>query len=212
MKGWKRRWRRRSGPSFKPARLIAGLGNPGSAYAGTRHNLGFVVCDRLAKQGTGRWRPARFRAEVWQGHIDGLAIALVKPQTFVNESGPPILAALHTFGLNASNLIVVHDDLDLAFARIRVRPGGASGGHNGMRSIIRTLGTDAVARVKIGLGRPPSGMDPADYVLQPFTPSERPTAAAAVEGATDAVRTLLKTDVNSTMQQFNQPDGASRPA
>lgn len=212
MKRWMRRWRGRSGPSFRPARLIVGLGNPGSAYADTRHNLGFAVCDRLAALGSGRWRPARFRADVWTGRIDGLAVVLVKPHTFVNESGPAVLAALRTFGLEASDLIVVHDDLDLAFARIRVRPGGGSGGHNGMRSIIRSLGTDAVARVKIGLGRPAAGIDPADYVLGRFAPAERRSVNAAVERAADAVRGILTTDVDSTMQQFNQPDGAQRPA
>lgn len=207
-----RRWRRRSGPSFRPTRLIVGLGNPGDAYAETRHNLGFWVCDRLAANGTGRWRPARFRAEVWTGQLDGLAVALLKPQTFVNESGPAVQAALRAFGLEPPGLIVVHDDLDLAFARIRVRPGGGSGGHNGMRSIIRSLGTDDVVRVKIGLGRPPEGVNPADYVLCRFTPAERQVANAAMDRAVDAVRTLLTTDMDSTMQQFNQPDGAQRPA
>ena len=207
-----RRWRRQTGPSFTPRRLIVGLGNPGNAYAGTRHNIGFLVCDRLAEQGAGRWRPARFRAEVWKGHLDGPAVALLKPQTFVNESGPAVQAALQSFGLQASELIVVHDDLDLAFARIRVRSAGGSGGHNGMRSIIRTLGTDAVARVKIGLGRPPAGMDPADYVLGRFDPADRASVSAAVDRAADAVRMLLTTDANSTMQQFNQPDGAPRTA
>lgn len=212
MKRWMRRWRRRSSPSFRPCRLIVGLGNPGPAYAGTRHNLGFLVCDRLAALGTGRWRAARYRAEIWTGQIDGLAVALLKPQTFVNESGPAVRAALQAFGLDPSYLIVVHDDLDLAFARIRVRPEGGSGGHNGMRSIIRTLRTDQVPRVKIGLGRPPAGIDPADHVLGRFTPAERRDAHAAVERATDAVRTLITGDVDSTMQQFNQPDGAHRPA
>lgn len=212
MKRWMRRWRRQPRPSFRPGGLVVGLGNPGTSYADTRHNLGFAVCDRLAAQGSGRWRAARYRAEVWTGQIDGLAVALLKPQTFVNESGPAVRAALQTFGLDPSGLIVVHDDLDLAFARIRVRPEGGSGGHNGMRSIIRTLGTDQVARVKIGLGRPPAGVDPADYVLGRITAAERPDAEAAVERAAAAVRTLLTTDVNSTMQQFNQPDGAHRPA
>jgi len=192
--------------------LIVGLGNPGDAFAATRHNLGFEVCDRLAANGTGRWRPARFRAEIWTGQLDGMAVALLKPQTFVNESGPAVQAALRTFALDPSGLVVVHDDLDLAFARIRVRPGGGSGGHNGMRSIIRSLGTDAVVRVKIGLGRPPEGVDPADYVLSRFAPAERRVADDSVARAADAVRTLLKADVDSTMQQFNQPDGAHRPA
>ncbi len=207
-----RHWHRRSGPSFRPARLIVGLGNPGPAYAGTRHNLGFVVCDRLAARGKGRWRSARFRAEVWTGQLDGLAVALLKPQTFVNESGLAVHAALRTYDLDPSGLIVVHDDLDLAFARIRVRPGGGSGGHNGMRSIIRTLGTDGVVRVKIGLGRPPADIDPADYVLGRFEPAERDPADQAVERAVRAVRALMTSNLESTMQQFNQPDGAHRPA
>jgi PTH1 family peptidyl-tRNA hydrolase len=208
MKRWMRGWRRRSGPSFRPTSLIVGLGNPGRAYEGTRHNLGFVVCERLAATGTGHWRPARYRAEVWTGQLDGLAIALLKPQTFVNESGPAVQAALKTFGVDPSSLIVVHDDLDLAFARIRVRPGGGSGGHNGMRSIIRSLGTDAVIRVKIGLGRPPAGVDPADYVLAPFDSTERRDANVATDRAVDAVRALLTGNLDSAMQKFNATDGA----
>lgn len=207
-----RRWRRRSGPSFRPARVVVGLGNPGSIYVDTRHNLGFQVCDRLAAQSPVRWRATRYRAEIWTGRIEGLPVCLLKPQTFVNESGSAVQAALRTYGLDPSTLILVHDDLDLAFARIRVRPGGGSGGHNGMRSIIRTLGADQLVRVKIGLGRPPAGVDPADYVLSRFTPSERDDANEAVERAAAAVRALLTTDLDSTMQQFNQSDGAQRPA
>ena len=207
-----RRWRRRSGPSFRPARLIVGLGNPGAAYVGTRHNLGFLVCDRLAEPGPVRWRAARYRAEIWTGQIDALPVCLLKPQTFVNESGSAVQAALRTFGLDPSRLILVHDDLDLAFARIRIRPAGGSGGHNGMRSVIRTLGTDQFVRVKIGLGRPPAVVDPADYVLSRFAPAERDDANRAVERAAAAIRALLTTDLDSAMQQFNQPDGAQRPA
>lgn len=207
-----RRWRPRSGPSFRPERVIAGLGNPGAGYVGTRHNVGFLVCDRLAAPGRARWRAARYRAEVWTGQIEGLPVCLLKPQTFVNESGSAVQAALRTFGLDPSCLILVHDDLDLAFARIRIRPAGGSGGHNGMRSIIRTLGTDQFVRVKIGLGRPPPAVDPADYVLSPFAPSERDDANRAVERAAAAIRALLTTDLDSTMQQFNQPNGTHRPA
>ena len=212
MKRWVRRWRRRSGPSFRPARLVVGLGNPGSTYVDTRHNLGFQVCDRLAAQSRVRWRAARYRAEIWSGQIEGVPVCLLKPQTFVNESGSAVQAALRTFGLDPSTLILVHDDLDLAFARIRVRPAGGSGGHNGMRSIIRSLGTDQLVRVKIGLGRPPAGVDPADFVLSSFTAAERADANQAVERAAAAVRALLTTDLDSTMQQFNQSDGAHRPA
>ncbi|MYA59547.1 MAG: aminoacyl-tRNA hydrolase [Chloroflexi bacterium] len=206
------RWRRRSGPAFRPSRLIVGLGNPGAAYVGTRHNVGFLVCDRLAAQDPVRWRATRYRAEIWTGQIEAMPVCLLKPQTFVNESGSAVQAALRTFGLDPSTLILVHDDLDLAFARIRVRPAGGSGGHNGMRSIIRTLGTDRLARVKIGLGRPPAGVDPADFVLSGFALSERDDADQAVERAAAAVRALLTTDLDSTMQQFNQSNGAQRPA
>ncbi|MCY3749558.1 MAG: aminoacyl-tRNA hydrolase [Chloroflexi bacterium] len=212
MKRWMRRWRRRSGPSFRPARLIVGLGNPGADYLGTRHNLGFLVCDRLAAQGPAHWRAARYRAEIWTGQIEDLPVCLLKPQTFVNDSGSAVQAALRTFGLEPSTLILVHDDLDLDFARIRIRPAGGSGGHNGLRSIIRTLGTDQLVRVKIGLGRPPAGVDPADFVLSRFAPAERDDANQAVGHAAAAVRALLTTDLDSTMQQFNRLNGAHRPA
>ncbi len=213
-----RRWRRGADVSFAPARLVVGLGNPGRRYAGTRHNLGFEVCDLLARENRGRWDAARFRAEVWQGTVAERAVALVKPQTFVNESGSAVQAALAAYALHPADLVVVYDDIDLAFGRVRVRASGGAGGHNGMRSILAALGSDEIPRVKIGVGRPPESQAPADYVLQRFAPHERAGVDAALHRGAAAVRALIATDVSTAMQQCNQApqadriDGAQRPA
>ena len=190
--------------------VVAGLGNPGPRYADTRHNVGFKVCDRLSLRGSGHWELTRFHAELWTGEIEGLSACLVKPQTFVNASGDAVKAVLSAYHLDPSQIIVVHDDIDLEFARIRVRPKGTAGGHNGMQSIIAALHTDTVTRVKIGVGRPPVGIDPATYVLEQFLPYEIREIESALGRAESAVRMLLTSGVESTMQHFNQSDVSNR--
>ena len=189
--------------------LIVGLGNPGPEYARTRHNAGFEVCDRLAEQGRD-WRRTR-GADAWQGAVADVEVTLLKPRVYVNASGPAVHRALRSAGLAPDRLIVVHDDLDLAFGRVRVRNGGSSGGHRGVESILQALGGAEFLRVKIGIGRPPPNMDPAEYVLQRFAASERGTIEEALSHAADAVRALLTRPVAEVMQEVNQRNAAIRP-
>ena len=190
--------------------LIVGLGNPGSQYAQTRHNVGFDVCDRLILGSDNNWRRNRGTLE-WRGMIAGVGAVLLKPQKFVNGSGPAVRRALQATGLNADQLILIHDDLDLAFARVRVRKGGSAGGHRGVESVLDALGQTSFVRVKVGLGRPPAGMDPADYVLGRFTASEHDSANDALDRAACAVQALVARPLNAVLQEVNQRDAAVRP-
>ncbi len=205
---WLRRFRRdstKTGPAF----VIVGLGNPGPEYAGTRHNAGFDVCDRLADRRRD-WRRTR-GALTWHGEVAGVTVTLLKPRTYVNASGPAVGRALNSAGLAADRLIVVQDDLDLAFARVRLRHGGSSGGHRGIESILQAVGGAEFLRVKIGIGRPPGEMDPAAYVLQPFAASEREAIDEAFDRAADAVRALLTRSPGDVMQEVNQQHATVRP-
>lgn len=205
---WLRRFRRDS-TTFGPDYLIVGLGNPGPEYARTRHNAGFDVCDRLADRRRD-WRRTR-HALTWQGEVAGVPVTLLKPRTYVNASGPAVGRALDSAGLSIDRLIVVQDDLDLAFARVRVRHGGSSGGHRGIDSILGAVGGAGFLRVKVGIGRPPPEMDPAAYVLQRFAASEREAIDDALDRAADAVRALLTRPPTDVMQEVNQQHATVRP-
>ena len=205
---WLRRFRRGSnepGATY----LIVGLGNPGPEYAGTRHNAGFEVCNRLAQRRRD-WRRTR-HARTWHGEVAGVTVTLLKPRTYVNASGPAVARALSAAGLSADRLVVVQDDLDLAFARVRVRAGGSSGGHRGIESILQAVGGADFLRVKVGIGRPPPGMDPAQYVLERFAASEREAIDDAFNRAAGAVRALLTRPPAEVMQEVNQQHAAVRP-
>ncbi len=205
---WLRRFRREPAKT-DAAYLIVGLGNPGPEYAHTRHNAGFDVCKRLADRRRD-WRRTR-AAHTWDGEVAGVTVTLLKPRTYVNASGPAVARALSSTGLSADRLIVVHDDLDLAFARVRLRQGGSSGGHRGVESILQAVGGAEFLRVKIGIGRPPPNMDPAQYVLQRFAASEREAIDQAFNRAAEAVRALLTRPLADVMQQVNQNHAAIRP-
>ena len=146
--------------------LIVGLGNPGLEYARNRHNVGFHCLDRLAQAHNLDIRRRKKRARVAKGTIAGQQVVLAMPQTFMNESGRAVGPLTQFFQVELERLLVIYDDLDLPPGTIRIRPGGGSGGHKGMRSIIQYLGSQEFARLRIGIGRPPGRMDPADYVLQ----------------------------------------------
>ena len=201
-----------SGSTIQPDYLIVGIGNPGSEYRLTRHNVGFRVCDELAGVGVGKWVKTKYRANLWLGHIEGQPGALLKPRSFVNKSGQAVLAAAEGFSLGAEEIIVVHDDMDLGFGRLRLRSDGGTGGHNGLRSIIQALNTDQFSRVKIGLGRPPEAVDPATYVLSEFSSSEQPVVRTVIHEAATAVRTILANDMLTAMSAFNVIDVADRPS
>ena len=212
MRGWNRVRQLLPRPDINPSYLIVGLGNPGSEHQLTRHNVGFRVCDELARTGTGKWIKTKYRANLWLGNIERQPVALLKPRSFVNKSGHSVLAAAQGFSLDPAEIIVVHDDMDLSFGRLRLRSDGGAGGHNGVRSIIQTLNDDRFQRVKIGLGRPPDNVDPATYVLGEFSSTEQPIVKTAIHEAAAAVRTILAKDMHTAMGAFNVIDVADRPS
>ncbi len=170
-------------------RLVVGLRNPGPDYHQTRHNVGYEVVTEVVRRHGDNWgkAPSRVRAQVVTAGSGDSKVMYLAPTTFMNESGVAVRAALAYYQLDLDKLLVVHDDIDLAFGRLRLRTGGGSGGHNGIRSIERSLGSNEFDRLKIGVGRPPGSMDPADYVLRPFAKSERPEVDLMVSDAADAV-------------------------
>jgi PTH1 family peptidyl-tRNA hydrolase len=176
-----------------PVRIVVGLRNPGADYAGTRHNLGFEVVVRLVErsgESLGR-APSRVRGMVAQvGVGDGRTLYLIS-NTYMNESGGTVRAALDYYKVSTEDLLVIHDDIDLPFGRLRLQVAGGSGGHNGIRSVERSLGTKEFSRLKIGVGRPPGSQDPADFVLRPFTKSEQPEVGVIVEDAADVIERWL---------------------
>jgi peptidyl-tRNA hydrolase, PTH1 family len=183
--------------------LVAGLGNPGPEYAATRHNVGFLVVDELARRLGGSWR-GKFSGEVAEVRLDGLRLALLKPQTYMNESGRSVGAALRFFKADPAALLVVHDEVDLEPGRLQARFGGGLAGHNGLRSVAQHVGTADFARLRIGVGRPERG-DPrpvADFVLSPF-PSEL-DVDAVVARAADAAEEIAREGVEVAQQKFNE--------
>ncbi len=173
------------------ANAVVGLGNPGPEYRNTRHNVGQRVADLLAERLHRPWH-REGRVMVARAQWRGEPLYLVKPISFMNVSGPPVAAALRLLGASASDLILVHDDIDLPLGTIRVRMKGSHGGHNGVRSVIETLGTSDIRRVKIGIGRPDRKEDVSDHVLERFAPEESTIVEAALVEAADRVLVLLK--------------------
>jgi len=182
---------------------VVGLGNPGSEYTGTRHNLGFRVADCLAARSDTRIRRSEFRALTATIMVGRTEVLLMKPQTYMNLSGEAVAAVLERHALPPARLVVVHDDADLGLGRVRVRAGGGAGGHRGIQSIIETAGLCDFVRVKLGVGRPPAGEDLADFLLADFDASEEVTASALIAAGADATLTVLQRGVAEAMQAFN---------
>ena len=183
--------------------LIAGLGNPGPEYAGNRHNAGFMVADVLAERMGARFTRDRSRAAVATGRLAGFPVTLAKPLTFMNLSGRPV-AALRTFyKIPPERIVVVHDELDLPFGTIRLKQGGGDNGHNGLRSVTAALGTREYFRVRVGIGRPPGRMDPADFVLHDFSAAERKLVPEVAERAADATEALLHRGLAAAQNEFH---------
>lgn len=188
--------------------LIAGLGNPGAEYAGTRHNIGFDVVESLASAMGGRLsRHKRASALVLEGRVglpgSGARTILVEPTSFMNASGGPVKALMQFYDIAVDRLVVVHDELDIPFGAIRAKLGGGDNGHNGLKSIRSALGTGEFFRIRVGIGRPPGRQDPADFVLKPFSSTERPEVATLAARAADAVETLVLHGLERTQQEFN---------
>lgn len=172
------------------AHVVVGLGNPGPEYQGTRHNVGQRVLDLLAHRLRKSWR-RQGQAMIARGQWRGEPIILIKPVAFVNLTGPAVAQALHREQADPRDLILVYDDIDLPLSTVRVRMRGSHGGHNGVRSIIETLGTEEIRRVKVGVGRPDRKEEVPDHVLTPFLPEELPELEAAVELAADRTLELV---------------------
>lgn len=172
--------------------LVVGLGNPGPNYAKTRHNLGFMVADILADRlGSGFKVHKKSGAEVTTGRLGGRSVVLAKPRVYMNESGRQVGPLAKFYSVAAADIVVLHDELDIDFGRIRLKIGGGEGGHNGLRSVASALGTKDFQRVRIGVGRPPGRKDPAAYVLENFSAIERPEVATICEQAADATELLV---------------------
>jgi peptidyl-tRNA hydrolase, PTH1 family len=182
--------------------LVAGLGNPGREYEGTRHNVGWLVADELARRHGGSFR-SKFSGRLAETRVDGLRVALLKPETYMNESGRSLGAAARFFKVDPAAVLVVHDEVDLEPGRLQARWGGGLAGHNGLRSIAQALGSQDFLRLRIGVGRPGRG-DPrpvADYVLSPFEPEE--DVDALVARAADAVETLARDGLEQAQSRYN---------
>ncbi len=184
-------------------KLIAGLGNPGRAYAATRHNIGFMVIDRLAAD-YGIWvERSKFNARFGRGTIEGRVVILAKPQAYMNRSGLPLSQLTRFFKIPCTELIVIHDDMDIAFGRIKIKQKGGSGGHKGIRSLREAFGDDRFVRVRVGVGRPAAHQDAADYVLANFSPAERRMLDEVIAQAREAVVTILREGAQVAMNRFN---------
>jgi peptidyl-tRNA hydrolase, PTH1 family len=183
--------------------LIVGLGNPGPGYAGNRHNAGFMVVDELARRVGGRFTAHKTGADVLEARLAGRRVVLARPRSFMNVSGPAVAATARYFKIPPTDVIVVHDDLDLDFGVLRLKRGGGEGGHNGLRSISACLGTRDYLRVRFGIGRPPGRMDPADYVLRDFSASQREELGLLVDRCADVVEQLLTQGLAATQNQVH---------
>ena len=188
--------------------LVVGLGNPGPDYAGTRHNVGFRVVELLAaRAGGGRFGKHRSNADVLEGRLAGRRVVLAKPRSYMNLSGPPVANLAKYFSVPLEDIVVVHDDLDLAFGVIRLKRGGGEGGHNGLRSITAAVGTRDYLRVRFGIGRPPGRQDPADHVLKRFSGAKAKELEFAVDLAADAAEAVLLDGLEPAQNRFHSLSG-----
>ncbi len=185
--------------------LIAGLGNPGREYRFTRHNVGFMVIDRLGADLGVRLSRLQSRALVGAGAWEGQKVVLAKPQTYMNLSGQAVSSLVRFYRLPLEQLLVVHDEIDLPFGTLRMRPGGGSAGQKGLGSIIEQLGTQEFPRLRIGVGRPQGQRGAADYVLGEFTNGDQDVLEQVLDEAVAAVKAFLKLGLTNAMNQFNGP-------
>ncbi|HEY3753217.1 MAG TPA: aminoacyl-tRNA hydrolase [Pseudonocardiaceae bacterium] len=184
--------------------LVVGLGNPGPAYVGNRHNIGFLVADELAdRAGGGRFKSHKAGADVLEGRLAGRRVVLAKPRSFMNLSGGPVAGLVRFFKIPVDSVVVVHDELDIPFDAVRLKLGGGDNGHNGLRSITKSLDTKEYYRIRVGIGRPPGRMDPADFVLRDFASAERKELAFVIDKAADATEALLANGLEAAQNTFH---------
>jgi peptidyl-tRNA hydrolase, PTH1 family len=184
--------------------LIAGLGNPGRQYAGNRHNAGFMVVDEILRRLAAKPPRARMGAELSEAAVGGNKVIFCKPMEFMNTSGAAISRAAGFWKIPSQQVLVVHDDMDLDFGRMKLVEGGGTGGHNGLRSIVAELGTQEFCRLRFGIGRPPPNWEGADYVLADFSAEERKMLPDLVEEAAQAGETIVKDGLTAAMNRFNR--------
>ena len=190
-------------------KLLVGLGNPGVRYEKTRHNIGFMVIDRVAADIGIAINKKQNQALVGQGNIYGEKILLVKPQTYMNKSGEAVLELLNFYKDMINDLIIIHDDLDLDFGRIRFKAEGGTGGHKGLQSIIKMLGSPDFARLKIGIGRPPEFIPVEDYVLSELGPLEKKLLPEVIEESVAGLKVWILTGIEKSMNEYNTRKGQS---
>lgn len=192
-------------------KLVVGLGNPGKEYAANRHNLGFRCINLLAKAHGIGVDKRQCQAQLGVGRIAGVQVVLGKPKTYMNLSGKSVHMMMDRFKAKREDIVVIHDDLDLPIGRIRFYANGGPGGHKGVESIIAALGSRDFVRIRVGVGRPPPGMDPVDYVLLDFSPTERLLIEEAIAKVGEAVPFLLKEGLAAAMNKYNQKESPSPP-
>lgn len=183
--------------------LLVGLGNPGREYRETRHNIGFMVIDRLGEAIGCKLTKVQAKAIIGMGKVGDHKVILAKPQTYMNLSGQAVVALLHYYKVDPSCLIVAHDDVDLQFGQIRMRPGGGSAGQKGIGSIIEKLGSQDFARLRMGVGRPPGQRAAADYVLKKFNREDEEFLPEFLDRAVDAMRCFVTDGLDTAMNRFN---------
>ena len=189
--------------------LVVGLGNPGPDYAGTRHNVGYLVTDELARRMGSPFRAHKSgRADVVEGRLTppgqpGPRVVLARPRCYMNESGGPVKALASFYKVPTERIVAIHDELDIPFGTLRVKLGGGDNGHNGLRSLRSSLGAGEFYRIRVGVGRPPGRQDPADFVLSNYSAAERKELVFQVDRAADAVESLLAVGLDRTQGQFN---------
>jgi PTH1 family peptidyl-tRNA hydrolase len=183
--------------------LVVGLGNPGPAYAGNRHNVGFMVVDLLAERMSARFKAHKSRADIVEGRLGGQRVVLAKPRSYMNDSGGPVSALVDFFKVPLERLVVVHDELDLPYGGLRLKLGGGDNGHNGLKAVRRSLGSGEFNRVRFGIGRPPGRMDAAAFVLRDFSGTERKELDLEVDRTADAVEALISDGLEKAQNSFN---------
>jgi len=184
--------------------LVVGLGNPGPPYALTRHNVGVMAVQTLASRWSGRLTAHKYTScEVFESRWAGRRVVLARGRAYMNESGGPVAVLADHFGVEAHHVLLAHDELDIPFAALRIKQGGGDNGHNGLKSVRRSLGTGETVRLRIGIGRPPGRQDPADFVLHPFTAAERQELPLLLDRCADAIECVIAEGVATAQNRFN---------
>lgn len=191
--------------------LIVGLGNPGAKYENTRHNIGFRCVDALASKYAIALTKLEQRAMVGTGTLASKRVLLAKPQTFMNVSGDSVAPLTHFYKIPTDRILIICDDLDIPLGTLRLRKSGSSGGQNGMKHILQRLGTQDINRIRVGIGRPPGRMNPADYVLTPFKGDDEITAVEMIDRAVKACETWLSDGIDTAMNRYNGAGETAKP-